>query len=195
MEFSINGQVMVNAPFQVLNAGSVPLNRPPNPVTTAFEPLWPTTNDVIFCRVTGPLLADPDYNLVRFRFEWMINGVRVRHVTNAAYSDALQRGLARAGDVVTCRVTPSDGQTFGAASQAQTVTAGNGPRLAIFRQNDQVVLSWPTSLVQYAIQSSTNIVSTNGWVRSLANPATVGGNHWLTNSVSAGPRSFRLIWP
>ena len=195
MEFSINGQVMVNAPFQVLNSGSVPANRPPNPVTTAFEPLWPTTNDVIFCRVTGPLLADPDYNLVRFRFEWMINGVRVRHVTNAAYSDALQRGLARAGDVVTCRVTPSDGQTFGAASQAQTVTAGSGPQLAIVRQNDQVVLSWPTSLVNYAIQSNTNRALTDGWVRSLATPATVGGNHWLTNSISAGPRSFRLIWP
>jgi len=121
--------------------------------------------------------------------------VRVRQVTNAAYSDALQRGLVRAGDVVTCRVTPSDGQTFGAASQAQTVTAGSGPRLAITRQNDRVVLSWPTSLVNYAIQSNTNIVSTNGWVRSLATPATVGGNHWLTNSIGAGPRSFRLIWP
>jgi hypothetical protein len=195
LELSINGQVMVNAPFQVLNSGSVPVNRPPNAVTTAFEPLWPTTNDVVFCRVTGPLPADPDFDLVRFRFEWMINGVRVRQVTNAAYSDALQRGLVRPGDVVACRVTPFDGQTFGAASQAQTVTAGGGPRLAITRENNAVVLSWPTSLVNYAIQSGTNIVSTNGWVRSLATPATVGGNHWLTSSISAGPRSFRLIWP
>jgi murein DD-endopeptidase MepM/ murein hydrolase activator NlpD len=195
LEFSLNGQVMVNAPFTVLDAGSVPANRPPNPVTAALDPIWPSTNDVVFCRVNGSLLADPDYDLVRFRFEWMINDVRVRDVTNAAYSDALQRGLARAGDVITCRVTPSDGQTFGAPSTAQTITAGGGPRLSIAPQNDRAVLSWPTSVVQYSLQSSTNFASTNAWARSPATPAIVAGHYWLTNTFETAPKAFRLVWP
>lgn len=195
LEFSINGQLMVTAPFTVLNAGSVPVNRPPNPVAAAFDPVWPTTNDAIFCRISESLLADPDYDPVRFRFEWTVNGTLVRHVTNAAYSDALQRALAQAGDIVTCRVTPSDGQTFGLPTVVQTVIAGGGPRLTIARHTDRVVLSWPTSLVNYVVQSNTNLVSPNGWSTMVGAPATVGGNHWLTNLIDGGSRAFRLIWP
>jgi hypothetical protein len=69
VELYNNAQLMVSAPFVSLNAGSTPVNGAPHPVTASFDPPWPGTNDAVFCRVNGPLLADPDYDLVRFRFD------------------------------------------------------------------------------------------------------------------------------
>ena len=185
---------MVDAPFLVLNAGSTPLNRPPNPVTAAFDPPLPRSGDVIFCRVNGPLLADPDYDLVRFRFDWRINGASIRVVTNAAYSDALASQSAGPGDVVTCVVTPSDGKAFGTPITQHTVIAGGGPRLTVQRLANSVVLSWPTSLVQYALQQDIGLRATNTWVRLPGVPAVVGAEHRVTNSAS-GRGFYRLIWP
>ena|SRR6266404_3720664 len=63
-ELSINGQAQVRAPFLVVNGGTVPTNHPPNAVTAAFDPAAPGTNDAVFCRLTVPLLEDPDFQLL-----------------------------------------------------------------------------------------------------------------------------------
>jgi len=123
MELSVNGQVVVQAPFLVLNTGGTPTNRPPQSIAAAvFEPSVPTTHDAVFLRVTLPLLADPDYDLVRVRYRWFINGVLYRDVTTAAQSDALPSGVAAPGDTIQCIATPFDGALYSSDTSTTVVT-------------------------------------------------------------------------
>jgi hypothetical protein len=115
--FDINGQTVAEAPFDVVSSAAGIVNRAPNPVTLNFEPAVPAQNDVIFCRVqTSPVAEDPDYDIVRYRYQWLVNGSVIRDVTSAALSDAIPHNSARDGEVVTCTVTPSDGKASGAAT-------------------------------------------------------------------------------
>ncbi|HEY9403703.1 MAG TPA: DUF4214 domain-containing protein, partial [Pyrinomonadaceae bacterium] len=113
----VNGQTVAEAPFDVVSSGAGIVNRAPNPVALSFEPAAPAPDDVIFCRVQTSLVAeDPDYDIVRYRYQWLVNGVEIRDVTSAALSDAIPKNSARAGEGVTCTVTPSDGKSSGAAA-------------------------------------------------------------------------------
>jgi hypothetical protein len=113
----VNGQTVAEAPFDVVSSTAGIVNRAPNPVTLSFEPAAPAPNDVIFCRAQTSLVAeDPDYDIVRYRYQWLVNGVEIRDVTSAALSDAIPRNSALAGQEVTCTVTPSDGKASGAAA-------------------------------------------------------------------------------
>ena len=107
VEFSLNGKVEVLAPLEI-SPGAVS-NRPPLPVTASFDPpvMYPET--VAFCRVPHRVIDDPDYNVVRYRYEWRRNGVVVRDSTNASLADALTASTCVGGDVLNCTVTPSDG--------------------------------------------------------------------------------------
>jgi len=56
---------------------------------------------------------------------------------------------------------------------------------------NQIVLSWPTNRFGFVLQSKTDLNSTN-WV-DVTNPPLVSGRQfWVTNSISAGARFFRL---
>ncbi|EEF62200.1 M23 family metallopeptidase [Pedosphaera parvula] len=195
-ELSINGQVMVQAPFFVLNAGGVPVNHVPNPIGAAFDPVAPTTNDVVFCRLTIPLIADPDFDLMRNRFQWSINGAPFRDVTNAAHADAIPRGAAKPGDLLRCTVTPYDGLAFGTPVTVQALVPGGTPmRLGIQRlpANPNLQISWPTSALHYALQANSNL-STSNWSIVTNAPVVSGTNNVVTNSVQ-GSRFYRLIAP
>ena len=194
VELSINGQVMVTAPFTVLNSGGIPVNRPPGPVTATFDPAAPTTNDVVFCRLTVPLLEDPDYDLMRYRFTWRTNGQVMRDVTNAAYSDAIPRGVAP-GSFLTCTVTPYDGQSFGTTTVAQAVMPG-GPGIKLTIAGiaaNQVVVKWPTSAIPYVLEAAPAPGGNWSGVTNSANVA--GGMNTVTSSVPAAAKYFRLRWP
>ena len=113
----INGQTVAEAPFDVVSSAAGIVNRAPNPVALSFEPAAPAPSDVIFCRVQTSLVAeDPDYDIVRYRYQWHVNGSEIRDVTSAALSDAIPKNSALAGQEVTCTVTPSDGKASGAAA-------------------------------------------------------------------------------
>ena len=115
----VNGQTVAEAPFDVVSSAVGIVNRAPNPVALSFEPAAPAPNDVIFCRVQTSLVAeDPDYDIVRYRYQWLVNGSEIRDVTSAALSDAIPKNSARAGEEVTCTVTPSDGKASGAAARS-----------------------------------------------------------------------------
>jgi hypothetical protein len=195
LELSINGQVMVTAPFTVLNAGGTPVNRPPGPVTAALDPSAPTTNDVVFCRLTVPLLEDPDYDLMRFRFTWRTNGQVFRDVTNAAFSDAVPRGFGGPGCFLSCTVTPYDGQAFGPSTVAQAIMPGGpGIRLAIAGlATNQVVVQWPTSAIPYVLEAAAE--PGGNWSSVTNSISIVDGQNTLTSSVPAEARYFRLTWP
>jgi hypothetical protein len=122
--FDISGRTLIEAPFDVVASASLIVNRPPNPITMSFDPSMPTENDAIFCRVQNSLvLGDPDSDIVRYRYQWSLNGAVVRDVTTAALSDAMAKGVAQASDSVTCTVTPSDGKASGPAVTASLVVS------------------------------------------------------------------------
>jgi murein DD-endopeptidase MepM/ murein hydrolase activator NlpD len=195
-ELSVNGQVMVSAPFTVLNIGGVPVNRPPAAVTASFDPPAPATNTAVFCRLTAPLLADPDYDLVSCIYQWQLNGQNLRRVTNAAYSDAIPRNAIHPGDVLTCAVTPYDGKTFGPTNTVQALVTGGAPVTlrAFVPAAGQVALRWPTSQVNYAVEYVTNLPAA-AW-NTLSNaPSIVGAENSVTVT-NTGPRQFfRLRFP
>jgi murein DD-endopeptidase MepM/ murein hydrolase activator NlpD len=130
--FDLNGQPVAEAPLTVVASADQIVNRPPNPITAAIDPSSPnppTPADVLFCRVNTSLVnEDPDYDLVRYRYQWKVDGLSVRDVTSAALSDALPRGTAQLGSNVSCTVTPSDGTLSGPAVTTSVqvgATSGN----------------------------------------------------------------------
>jgi len=119
LQLELNNQTVADAPFQVVASADQITNQPPNAITAALDPPAPQAGQVVFCRVNTPLLfKDPNYDLVRYRYQWRVNGAVVRDVTSAALSDAITKDLARNGDQLTCEVTPSDGQLSGPAATA-----------------------------------------------------------------------------
>jgi hypothetical protein len=119
----VNGQTMADAPFTVVSDPSQIVNRPPNGVSVAFDPVSPSASDVTFCRVqTSLVLRDPDYDIVRYHYQWSINGTAVRDIVSAALSDAIPS--ANAGDLVMCTVTPSDGLADGPQASTSVVISG-----------------------------------------------------------------------
>ena len=190
LELSIDGQVMLRAPFLVVDAGTAPTNHAPHAVTAAFDPPSPGTNDVVFMRLTVPLLEDPDYDLMRYRYQWSIDGTTIRDVTIAAHSDAIPR-VAASGSVLSCTATPFDGMAYGPPVTVQTVIGGLGPQLtAQVVVGSNVVISWPTSAAGYVLQSSSTL-SPNDWQVINTSPVVVGGQYQITNS-GLGSRFYRL---
>ncbi len=141
IEYSLNDRVVALAPFTVLAAGASATNRPPRPITVAFDPPDPTPGEVIFCRITSPqVFNDPDYDIVRYRYLWQINGRTVRDLVSAGFADAIPHDVGSVGDLVTCTVTPSDGKSDGATVVASArFKAPFGPRRAFF--NGEVALA------------------------------------------------------
>jgi murein DD-endopeptidase MepM/ murein hydrolase activator NlpD len=124
IRFRVNGQLLVDAPVEVVAVKTPGFNRPPEPVTVALDPPAPVEGEVVFCRVTGDLVLDDlDWDVVRFRYVWKVDGATVRDVVSAGWADALRRDAAAAGQSVACEVTPSDGQADGATVSA-SVTIG-----------------------------------------------------------------------
>jgi len=112
--FEFNDKTVVDAPYDVVANANQITNRAPLPVNAIFDPPAPGANDVIFCRVLTSLVRrDPDYDIVRYRYQWRVNGNVVREITSAALSDTIPKGTATIGDLVECTVTPSDGRLSG----------------------------------------------------------------------------------
>jgi hypothetical protein len=196
-ELSVNGQVMVQAPFTVLNSGGIPTNRAPAAVAAVLDPPNITTNDAVFCRLTVPLLEDPDYDLMRFRFQWRTNGQILRDVTNAAFSDAVPRASAAPGDLLTCTATPFDGSAFGPPVTAQALVAGGPPMslTLLSAASNMVSLRWPASHASFVLESVTNLAATNLWMVVTDVVITNAGQNIVTNKVTTATRFFRLRWP
>ena len=121
--FSVNGVNVASAPFSVVATEADVVNRPPLAVASVLlDPPTPSAADVPFCRVTPTALyrRDPDYDVVRYRYHWAVNGVVVRDVTTAGLADAIPRGLVNDGDRVTCTLTPTDASSSGPSAVADS---------------------------------------------------------------------------
>lgn len=69
------------------------------------------------------------------------------------------------------------------------------PRLAIRRQGNQVILSWPDPSTGFQLQETTFLANGANWANVTATPAVVGSNKEVTLPVLSGSRAFRLRKP
>ncbi len=111
---------VAKGPIRVVATKGQIRNRPPNRIAgVSLVPEQPAKSDVVQCRLTTSLVTeDPDYDIVRYRYRWTVDGRAVRTVTSAALSDVLRRGIATAGSRLACSVTPSDGRLSGPTATA-----------------------------------------------------------------------------
>ncbi|MFN0207812.1 MAG: M23 family metallopeptidase, partial [Planctomycetota bacterium] len=114
LKLDVNGAPVITAPLEVIITVNPNLNRAPNPITIAFSPAAPKVTDPITCRVTSAVVVnDLDYDIVRYRYRWLVNGVEVRNVISAGRADVLAHHVALDGQTVSCEVTPNDGKIDG----------------------------------------------------------------------------------
>jgi hypothetical protein len=123
IEFSLDGEVVVEAPLDYYKKPKRKRNRPPaTPGRVYFEPAEPRAAEPLACITESDhLLDDPDYDIVRHHFEWRINDDVVRERTWASRTDVLAANAARPGDQVTCVVVPLDDRKAGQAVQSEIV--------------------------------------------------------------------------
>lgn len=115
--YELDGRELARAPFDVVTAARQVRNRPPAAVGVSLAPVAPRAGEVAVCAVATSLVnEDPDYDVVRYLYRWRAGGRLLRAVTSAALSDALPRTAVRAGETLTCEVTPSDGRLRGPAA-------------------------------------------------------------------------------
>jgi len=119
----LDGRVLADAPFDVVERKGQFGNRSPRPVSLELSPQTPSPARVVQCLVRTSLVReDPDYDIVSYRYRWTVGGKLVRAVLSAGLSDVLRKGAAKAGQPVRCTVTPSDGRRFGRTA-ATTATS------------------------------------------------------------------------
>jgi hypothetical protein len=127
---SVNGEHFLTAPIEVVQTVDPEFNRAPRAINAAFEPASPDVGDVITCRlVTHGPLGDFDWDLVRYRYLWRINGEVVRDEVSAGRADHLPRRSAPPGGLVTCTVTPTDGKLEGGLVTISARLPGGCPDL------------------------------------------------------------------
>ena len=114
LRLRIDGQIMFTMPFDVVEDRNDIGNRPPRPIGASLQPEQPEADDVIIASVhTGLINDDEDYDMVKYRYMWYVDGQLVRDVMSAGQSDVLARDKAASGDEVTCCIMPNDGQAYG----------------------------------------------------------------------------------
>ncbi len=124
VQWVVDGAFRADVPFSVLPEHDPSFNRPPSPVTVSLSPAIPTGVEPIVCSVnTDPLFDDPDYDVVRYRYVWSVDGQEVRRVTSYASSDTLASGSASSLQTVRCVVTPMDARVSG-PDASRSVTIG-----------------------------------------------------------------------
>ena len=133
LEYLLNNVPTVEHPIRIYEPGSTVSNQPPYGAGgLEFDPPSPLPTDVVFCRIAkGSYRAvkDPDSQVVGYVYRWKVNGAVVREGTWAAQSDAIRWGEVDYGDVLSCEVTPWDGEDYGPTSTI-SVNIETGPKPA-----------------------------------------------------------------
>jgi murein DD-endopeptidase MepM/ murein hydrolase activator NlpD len=111
IQVDVDGRRLLDQPFDVVAQARA--NRPPAAVRATVSR---TADGVWLCQVGTDLLhADPDYDLVSYRYAWRERGRLVRALRGAGLQDALPRTIA---GTPACSVTPTDGRLNGPTASA-----------------------------------------------------------------------------
>ena len=82
----------------------------------------------------------------------------------------------------------------GAGIELVALTAARpDPVLAIHRSESNAIVSWPSSLFGFRLQSSTNLVAPDAWTDVSRTPAWVQGQSTVTNDTALPGQFYRLI--
>jgi hypothetical protein len=66
------------------------------------------------------------------------------------------------------------------------------PQLAIARSGANVIVTWPTNVPGFTLQSTTNLLSTPSWSDVFPAPVISNGKNTATNNIADSQRFFRL---
>jgi uncharacterized repeat protein (TIGR03803 family) len=67
------------------------------------------------------------------------------------------------------------------------------PQIGIVRSGTNVILTWPTNVIGFTMEFTTNLAPTANWVTNPTAPAILNGQYALTNSTSGRQKFYRLI--
>ena len=66
------------------------------------------------------------------------------------------------------------------------------PQLTIVRSGTNVILAWPTNILTFTLQATTNLAATNLWSNVSPASVVVNGLNTVTNPISSASRFYRL---
>lgn len=111
LEHTFADQV-VRAPITIVPVGAPKPNRPPLRPFFEFK-ATPRANEPVIAQLRNPrLIDDYDFDVVRYRYTWSLNGNVVRQEETAAMSDFLPAGIGVPGDQLSLRIEVGDGYTW-----------------------------------------------------------------------------------
>jgi uncharacterized repeat protein (TIGR01451 family) len=103
----------------------------PPVITVSLDNQTPRTNDVLLATATK---SGTEGRSITLTFVWTVNGVERRtYTSDTALTDAFDLGIAghgNRGDTITVKVTPTDGNSDGAAATAIATVTNSAPLLA-----------------------------------------------------------------
>ncbi|MBI3179878.1 MAG: hypothetical protein HYZ27_09475 [Deltaproteobacteria bacterium] len=102
----------------------VVVNTPPTAPLIAMAPESPTTEDDLMCELTTPSF-DADLDTVSYRYSWRLNGKA--QPTPSTDPQRIPAGATLRGQSWECQVTPSDGESQGAAGSVKVVIRNSPP--------------------------------------------------------------------
>ena len=68
----------------------------------------------------------------------------------------------------------------------------DAPSLIVDRQTDQVLLRWPSTATNYVLESAAGLSPTNTWQTVSGSPTILGGERFVTDSITGSQRYYRL---
>ena len=94
---------------------------------------------------------------------------------------------------VTVRASQSGNANYNPASNVdQAFTVYQPPTMSFSLSHPNVVITWPTNVAGYTLQSTTNIAVPAAWISVSPAPVIVNGQYTFTNTPAGGNKFYRL---
>jgi hypothetical protein len=130
----------------------------------------------------------PSLRAASFSVDWFTIDGGGQTSTGGVYAVTGAIGQPEAGTMSGGNFTVAGG-FWGMATAVQPPEA---PLLAINYSNSGAVLSWPAGTSSFLLESATILTPTPVWSVVSPAPVTLNGVNYVTNSVAAGNRFYRL---
>jgi Divergent InlB B-repeat domain len=95
--------------------------------------------------------------------------------------------------VVVVRASQAGNANYNAAPNVdQSFTVYPAPTINLTRAGQNIVLSWPTNVTGFSLESATNLTAATSWAPVLPAPVIVNTQYVVTNAVSGAEKLYRL---
>jgi uncharacterized repeat protein (TIGR01451 family) len=103
--------------------------------------------------------------------------------------------FANAATVTAFEEDPEPGNNSGSVSTTVVSNPSRTLSIAASPGNPQVLISWPTSAVPFALQAVSSLSSSNAWSELTNTPSIIAGRNRVTNPATGESRFYRLYRP